>query len=961
MDWMTAWGVGSALGFVFKSVLAPLAGDTVKDWLKDFCKGALINVFERSSQRELKRAAGQAITEFLALFQAKLQETDVPDEQLLGYEKALKIFITHTEVLQYLGEPLRPEANSLDAARLLSLWKTVIGPVPALPTDFHWQGIARLYPKKVSYIIQSSLDLRQILDSVNLDRIAAHTQQLAGPDPGFDTNQYAKELRKQWDDLDIENLAPTSCYYELKLWDIFIPQTVRECREYLPQFHELPKDIQLELKKSGAMPEDIDESELLRYRDKYREQPIRSVLEVIFETGNRNMVFLGDPGAGKSSLLRYLALDWARKFPAERLSTPMPLLIELRQYSRDCEDKKVNDFLDFYHQGNVFFRLNRVELKKQLESGQVIAMFDGLDEILDPARRIEVATDIHRFSIDYHRVRILITSRVMGYKQRVLKVARFRHFLIQELEANQVKEFISRWHGHIYTKPQERERKKNTLLRAVAESSPIRQLAGNPLLLTLMAIINRSQELPRNRVALYKQASHLLMYHWDVERQLRDNDLTPETVDHRDKEVILRRVAHFMQQSERGLAGNLIYRDDLERIVRLYLVEQGMAQPLAMARRVIEHLRVRNFLLCHKGGDWFAFIHRNFLEYFCAAEFVRLYEKEQTLSFEKLREQIFGQHWGDGAWHEVLRLICGMIDSKFAGALVKHLMQQGGEDKDFGNLFLAAECLGEVHERTGIELVVHGLQEKLKTLVNYKLWYDSDSWDLEGRRIIQIRAKAVSSLASCLGPKDGTRRYLRDLATDFADINVRCTALSILARDFQHQVETFHIIKQRVFRDENPNVRSTALRAVIQYFKQHPDTFNIFKERSTIDSDWIVRRDALNVLAEHFNQYSEVFKIIKQRVKVDINWNVRIAAVKALYKHFSQHAETYSILKDCSTADKYNVVRNASILGMVQHFRQQPETFAIIKQRATEDKSITVRRTASKILSGHYPQLDDNI
>ena len=45
-------------------------------------------------------------------------------------------------------------------------------------------------------------------------------------------------------------------------------------------------------------------------------------------------------------------------------------------------------------------------------------------------------------------------------------------------------------------------------------------LAGNPMLLTIMASMARSQSLARSRAALYAQVLDLLCFHWDDNRRL---------------------------------------------------------------------------------------------------------------------------------------------------------------------------------------------------------------------------------------------------------------------------------------------------------------------------------------------------------------------------------------------------------------------------------------------------------
>ena len=151
----------------------------------------------------------------------------------------------------------------------------------------------------------------------------------------------------------------------------------------------------------------------------------------------------------------------------------------------------------------------------------------------------------------------------------------------------------------------------------------------------MMAILNRNQELPRDRAELYNQASRVLLHQWDIERALLDEKINPVTIDYRDKQEMLRRVAFFMQGNAQGLAGNLISREDLERILTEYLREI-VSDARTIARALIEQLRSRNFILCYVGGDFYAFVHRTFLEYFCAWEFVWQFEKARSLTEEKI-------------------------------------------------------------------------------------------------------------------------------------------------------------------------------------------------------------------------------------------------------------------------------------------------------------------------------------
>jgi predicted NACHT family NTPase len=144
-----------------------------------------------------------------------------------------------------------------------------------------------------------------------------------------------------------------------------------------------------------------------------QQHPQPEHLEPVSLQVTRYIVILGDPGSGKSTLLQYIALNWARTPLNNVISQPIPLLIELRSYSRDRTSGQCKDFLEFFHKGSVICRLNQHELHEWLKAGKVLVLFDGLDEVFDPAQREEVITDIHRFTNDYPNVRVIVTSRIV--------------------------------------------------------------------------------------------------------------------------------------------------------------------------------------------------------------------------------------------------------------------------------------------------------------------------------------------------------------------------------------------------------------------------------------------------------------------------------------------------------------------------------------------------------------------
>ena len=345
----------------------------------------------------------------------------------------------------------------------------------------------------------------------------------------------------------------------------------------------------------------------------------------------------------------------------------------------------------------------------------MVLLLDGLDEIFDVQTREAVINDIQRFSSESAHTPILVTSRVVGYQPQRLRDAEFRHFMLQDLDADQIAAFVDRWHEETFDSAEQAAPKRDRLQKAIRDSKSIAMLAGNPLLLTMMAILNRNQELPRDRADLYAQASRVLLHQWDTERALVDFPGLSAEIGLREKTDILRRVASHMQAGPGGLKGNLIDGATLTGLIEDYLREElHFDQARAAARTVVDHLRLRNFILCFVGADSYAFVHRTFLEYFCAAEFVHRFNIAKTLDIDGLIA-LFDEHCRQDEWREVLRLICGQIDEAFVGRIVERVGYANGFGEVGRQNAAAGIAVGDRVPERDEETKLHGwkLQEKM--------------------------------------------------------------------------------------------------------------------------------------------------------------------------------------------------------------------------------------------------------
>ncbi|MCK8679866.1 HEAT repeat domain-containing protein [Streptomyces lichenis] len=545
------------------------------------------------------------------------------------------------------------------------------------------------------------------------------------PDPTEDDFQaaytaYAKRLRERYGRLDLEVLTPLHEQGEhpaVRLREIFVPQSVRAD----PPPVELPRDVVQRLREAGAddaLPQflGMDRFMVERMRQEYEARPALPVLEVLSDPEHTRLVLLGDPGAGKSTLARYLALALTAEGgpPPElgRLDGRLPLVVELRMYAEAAwRDRTFEDFLGHLHEDEGLGLPPGMLGECLAGTGPraALVVFDGLDELFEKDVRNAVARRIAGFAAKYPATRVVVTSRRIGYQRAVLDGAGFTDFMLQDLDRERIGAFCHRWFALACPDdPANARRLEQRVLTAVDGSASVRSLAGNPLILTILAIIGRRRELPRDRRAVYEHAMAVLVEHWDPSRFLRDRRveehlpyLGPE-----DKLELLRLVARRMQEGEGGIAGNHIAGPDLIDTFETYLTGRYALPPdraVTAARIMLDQFQHRNFVLSLFGGGVYGFVHRTFLEYLVAIDLVHRFQSERSVSEEELYG-IFAAYWEDPAWHEILLLLSGLLDERFAGRAIDRVLAArpfgeravAGDDSSFAELLLAAECLAEV-------------------------------------------------------------------------------------------------------------------------------------------------------------------------------------------------------------------------------------------------------------------------
>ncbi|MES9544266.1 HEAT repeat domain-containing protein, partial [Actinomadura sp. NPDC000600] len=852
---------------------------------------------------------------------------------------------------------------------------------------------------------------------------------------------YLQQLRDRCQRVELERLMPDQDEHPVMLLsEVFVSQLVRD-NPPPSELLELPREVLLRLAGTGALeapaelPEGVDQVRLEQARLAYRDRPTRPVLAAVAAAA-AGVVVLGDPGAGKSTLTRYLMLalaadalntapeaatgSGARGGPvlAGDLAGRLPLLVELRQFA-DARWRDA-DFLDFWNHlyQSEGFGLPRELLQQRLTDGRVLVVFDGLDEIFEAKHRNQIARRIQWFARSYPQARVVVTSRVIGYDRAVFDRAGFTTLMLQDLTRQQITQFVTAWFQRSCPDPTEALRLRNRVLKAVKNAPAVAELAGNPMLLTILSIIARRRELPRDRRRVYQHAVHLLIDQWDVNKELADQHPDMPHLTLEDKLGMLHEVARRMQDGPAGLAGNHLPGDDLTTLFRAYLARElrlSDERAVQAARTMLAQLRDRNFILASYGAGLYGFVHRAFLEYLAANDISQRFADHELTEEELI--SVYTTHRAEPAWTEVLLLLARMIPPRFAAAVIDRLLEA-----DLGwrihstpphHLLLALRIAAEIER--GPELAARGrtltltfiglfqntsggpqpnweadIHGGLAPLLNtspggwvldhglLRRWYASrPGFRDKGRFVMRflatpaqpkadlmnaalhdeerdVRRAALQALGAGWAGDPETYAWLRDLATHARAADLRRAALDAVGAGWAGDPEALSLLRDRATEDENATVRRAAVQAIGAGWLGDPEALSFLRDRATHDQDTLVRWFAVDAIGAGWPGAPDTLDFLRDRIH-DHNAEVRQTAAGVIAPGWTGYPETFVWLRDRATEDENTAVRRAAVQAIGAGWPGDPEALSLLRDRATEDENATVRRAAVQAIGAGWP------
>jgi predicted nucleotidyltransferase/energy-coupling factor transporter ATP-binding protein EcfA2 len=639
------------------------------------------------------------------------------------------------------------------------------------------------------------------------------------------------------------------------------------------------------------------------------------------------MAVLGDPGSGKTTLLRHLARTYSLRrqgdlgYPPESL---VPLYVRAADWAEQLAIDESAGLADAatLHLGLADPVATAAWLKEAAEKERVLVLVDGLDEVADPAGQTLLLEKIRSFMDAHPDVRLITTSRIVGFEPPVIE-PRVDVLVVEPLRVDAMRRFAIEWcafrHHH---EAQHRcpacEKRVEEFRHAIIDHPRIRELAGNPMMLTILALLHEAgAALPQRRWDLYERIAEALLFTW----QSRKGAARPGALDRaltlEDRELLwaLESLAVEMQKGDRTLVARWWLLEHLRSFLQ---GELGWAPDAAQSEveALVWSLQKRAGLLVERGPERFGFPHLAFQEYFAARAVLASEDPLGTL-------QPYFYH---PRWNEVVRLVASRLDRRRAPQLIRMLLDDPDPTGRFirRGLLLALGCLADgaaVHEEKLLSQLVDAVGE------------------LSGTKWVGIALDAVRTLremrdgrfrdfvAQCAG------RLMESPTPGFEPVDLLTVTMAALELKPEEHVEDGK--EAEAGRGEQEDPHEPIMEFVFEKGRETTSTTVVVAPDASL-SDWVdgvlrqlsadpspeVRRRC----AQELGRYARRAKVrdgLSHSLGTEQNGNVRAAIAEAL-EPVASSPEIRDKLEHCLVADEDPLVRGGCAIALRRVASREP-------------------------------------
>jgi len=413
----------------------------------------------------------------------------------------------------------------------------------------------------------------------------------------------------------------------------------------------------------------------------------------LLDITTNKIVVLGNPGTGKTTLLKYLSSKAVNKkndmMPFFiRISDLMKTTTELYDYIvLNLKQKITKPCADLITKDESF-----------CSNSKTLILLDGLDEVSTISQQ-EFYKRLNLFILSFPQCKIIITSRFNGYDR--INFTGFEEYQIEQLREIDIEKYI-------WTVCNE-DNKRIQIWSIIKSDSRLLELSKTPFLLAMICALpypigNRANQ----RAFLFQQCTQYLLRHvdWEADRAIV-NDETAKIL-----EYALQNIAVRFFKLDR--------KDTFDEQELTFILGRMPGNTLNLSPSEIIKLICENSGLLQRAGSTYHFIHRSIWEYFVAKGMLE--EKIDSL-FERTNI---------AAWEEPIRLYIGLSSERNLTEVLSGIWKN--------NIGLALRCMMEVEKfpEEILSLLFNGIDKQERLTVIRKLRDDiyTISSTLDSKRIL---------------------------------------------------------------------------------------------------------------------------------------------------------------------------------------------------------------------------------
>ncbi|MCD5352980.1 NACHT domain-containing protein [Kineosporia mesophila] len=712
----------------------------------------------------------------------------------------------------------------------------------------------------------------------------------------------------------------------------------------------LPPPLWEQLVRNGSIGDEDLPSPMSPEKNWYtrRLRPARPLVQVLAEPDLRAVVLIRGPGPSVR-VADLAASDRVITVPLDAENWREPVLDPIEQHPAGAELAE---------------RLNG--------GGQVVVVFDGLDQVPGPDHRLDLAHRIAAFTEQYRQARVIVTTRPVGYEhsraRAALKTAGFAHFTLlgpaelpRERWAEAVLTLAGQWPVGELTR-QDKVELLGGLARHLRE-----ELGGNHIDDT--ALDEYVGAFLRERLGLTADVATGMLQH------LGDGDVIltgfgagvygfthPELLDHLAAEEFRK------QLSDDDLVALCDWHgDDPDWAMTLQLLIGRVPGPLAARcistlltddqpwRDNLNLLPYRLVLALRAVGelrdpsvveDQAEALAQTLMALLTTAS-ARERRLAHPLSFVMTTPRLtLGPAWPGGdlfeSWYVDERPDLGY----YAGLVAAHIH--------------VALLPGDV--------------ETLRAAAQAEDWF--------------VGRAAVEALATQWPQHPQTLAFLHEVTGSGPDGLVGEVAVRFVAANWPEHPDTLEFLRGAAIGSAHERVRQAALETLATGWAGQPGTLTLLQDRATDDENSLVRQSAVRAIATGWPDRLDTLPLLRDRARHDKNNYVRYAAVGNIIEGWGEHPDTPSFLKKCIVADRGDEVVLVSLRALVEdpanlpwlhdqarngrsfnrdfvvdaisaRWPEDPGTIALLWERATGKSDAEARLVAiAELAAGHahHPQ-----